>query len=529
MRWNIIQSDGTELQEKYHLTSLAARVLAASDLSEEKIEELLNPGPLTTSHAPCVKQACARIAKAKENGEKVFIGGDYDADGICATAIMKKTLDGFGLQTGYYIPDRLKEGYGLSVHTVEMVHERGYSLIITVDNGVKAHDALKRAEELGMDVIVTDHHVIEEEIEADIVVHPDYMEETYRTLSGAGVALEISRNLIGDDPDLTSLAMAAAIGDVMPLWGETRRIVIYGLDHLHEGRPRSLCALLNNTNDFDEVSVAFQIVPKLNAVSRMDDDANPNRIVTYLLSDNPAQIRFMAEQINHENESRKYHSRTMIEKASALMDEKSFQVIYDPSFKQGLAGLAAGKIAEACHKPTLVLAEKDDLLTGSARSVDGFNIYDFFSDFNELEAFGGHAKAAGLSLKKENYASFCTHIDRKMQETGFVYEEPVQNAIAIDADEMTIDNVMGLSAIRPVPKDIQQPEFAIRNPVVLDKKEYTKVLRYHYANVCGGFDGVIFNQSVAGNDNPSAVIGTPSINRYRSRITVQMIIDAFKD
>lgn len=527
MRWNIIQSDGRELMEEYHLTSLAARVLAASDLSEEKREELLNPGPLTQSHAPCVAAACQRLQKARENHEKVFIGGDYDADGICSTAIMKKTLDVLGITNGYYIPDRLKEGYGLSAKTVDMVHERGYSLIITVDNGVKAQEALARAKSYGMDVIVSDHHVIEEKVNADIVVHPDYMEEPYRTLSGAGVALQISRNLIGDDPDLTSLAMAAAIGDVMPLWGETRRIVIYGLDHLHEGRPRSLYALLDNPNAFDEVSIAFQICPKLNAISRMDDDANPNQIVTYLLSDNPAQIRFMADQINHENESRKYYSRAMSEKAASLVDDKNFQVIYDPSFRQGLAGLAAGKIAQDFHKPTLVLARKGDLLTGSARSVEGFNIYDFFSDFDELEAFGGHPQAAGMSLKAENYQAFCRHIETKMDEIGFVYEEPVQNAIEIDADELNLDNVMGLSAIRPIPKDIQQAVFAIRDPVVLNKAEYTRVLKYRYANACGGFEGVIFNRSIAGNDQPSAVIGTPSINRFRSRVTVQMLIKAF--
>jgi single-stranded-DNA-specific exonuclease len=217
----------------------------------------------------------------------------------------------------------------------------------------------------------------------------------------------------------------------------------------------------------------------------------------------------------------------MSAKAESLIDDHDFQILYDSSFKQGIVGLSAGRIAASIHKPTLVLADHGDLLTGSARSVEGFNIYDFFQDFDELEAFGGHPQACGMSLKKEKYESFCRHVHAKMEETGFVYHEPEGNAIAVDADELSIDNVMGLAAIRPIPKDIQPAEFAVLHPVVLDKLDRPKVLKYHYANACGGFDGVIFNQAIPACDEPEAVIGSLSINRWRSRISVQMNIDAF--
>ena len=237
--YQFVEKDASELCRKYDLPVLSGRLLAASGLPDEKIRELLfDDGRLHTSRAECVQRMCRRLRQAKERGEKVFIGGDYDADGICSTAIMKDVLDRLGIASGYYIPDRFREGYGLNEKTVEMVAERGYSLIVTVDNGVRAHAAIARAHARGLEILVTDHHQIEEEVKADLVVHPDYMEPEFATLSGAGVALQVSRNLLGDVPFHTALAAVAAIGDVMPLWQETRRIVRQGLEALRQGKPR---------------------------------------------------------------------------------------------------------------------------------------------------------------------------------------------------------------------------------------------------------------------------------------------------
>ena len=177
MRWKRVYTDPSSMMEKYNVGVLTGSILSAAEISEEKIDEILNcDTTITTSHASCIIRACERIMLAKKRHEKVFVGGDYDADGICSTAIMKRTLDRIGIENGYYIPDRFKEGYGLHASTVRLAYEKGYRLIITVDNGVKAHEALQCARDLGIDVIVTDHHQIDEEIEADIVVHPDYME-----------------------------------------------------------------------------------------------------------------------------------------------------------------------------------------------------------------------------------------------------------------------------------------------------------------------------------------------------------------
>ena len=191
--------------------------------------------------------------------------------------------DKLQIENGYYIPDRFKEGYGLSSHTVELAHAKGYSLIITVDNGVKAFDAIQKAKELGIDIIVTDHHQIDEEVPADIVVHPLYMEERFKYLSGAGVALELALNLIGENETHIALAAIALIGDVMPYWLETRIIIQKGIKLIQKGVLPSVSSLLRKDIEIDETAVAFQVVPKLNSIARMKDNSNVNTLVPFLL------------------------------------------------------------------------------------------------------------------------------------------------------------------------------------------------------------------------------------------------------
>ncbi len=526
MSFEILDIDGSEIEEKYCLTKLAAKMIKASNLDEDKIKELLNPGSLTTSQAMCVRQACQRIIDAKNHNEKIFVGGDYDADGICSTAIMKKTLDILHIPNGYYIPDRIKEGYGLSCNTVKLAYDKGYRVIITVDNGVKAHDALKLAHELGMYVIVTDHHVIEEEVEADIVVHPDYMEEQYSTLSGAGVALEISRNLIGNQDDLTVFACVAAIGDVMPLWRETRRIVSAGLSILQKGKPRSVCSLFQYGSEIDETSIAFQVVPKLNAVARMNDLSNVNTVVRFLLNENPSVISDYSKQIAQVNQARKNLSASMLKKAEKMVNDESFLILYDESFHTGISGLVAGKIANTYHKPTIVLADHNELITGSARSVDGFNMYDFFQSFTYLKAFGGHEMAAGLSIDKNDLDRFQDEVRIKMENLHFEYEEPVEKAVRIDADDLSIENITGLSVLAPWPKDLIQPEFAVSDLQLENEMIRPKINKYHFMNQYGGFDALVFPGSNLNVPKKiGTVIGKPGLNRWQGKISCQLIVD----
>jgi single-stranded-DNA-specific exonuclease len=306
MNWKILTVTGRAYEKKYSVLPLSAKMLEASGLTEKQIEELLDTNTvLSTSQAECIQKACARIMRAKQNHEKVFVGGDYDVDGVCSTAIMKATLDALDIENGFYIPDRIKEGYGLSPKTVALAAKKGYTLIITVDNGVKAKEALQKAHELHMETIVTDHHVIEEQVECDILVHPTLLEAPFHYLSGAGIALEISRNLIGNRDDLNTMAGVASVTDVMPLWQETRKLVINALDALKQGKPHSLAALLPKGYSVDPSSIGFYIGPKLNSVGRMSDLAKVNTLPKYLLSKDDAEISRYAAQLENVNDQRK--------------------------------------------------------------------------------------------------------------------------------------------------------------------------------------------------------------------------------
>ena len=524
--WRIIEADGSGIQQRFHTGNLLSKVLSCSGLDDEKIAELLSAdSTLHTSRALCVQKACERIMEASRRREKVFIGGDYDADGICATAIMKKTLDILGITNGYYIPDRFREGYGLSAATVRMAHEKGYSLIITVDNGVRAHEALITARELGMDVIVTDHHKIEEKVEADILVHPDDMEDMFSCLCGAGVALEISRYLVGRRNELTALAAVASIGDVMPLWKETRRIVLAGIEIIKQRIPRPVWAMFKPGSSVTWQTIAFQIVPKLNSVGRMNNISNVNTLVRFLLSENEKDIASYAVQLEYVNEQRKQLSALETEKAFDLMNDDPFPVIYDETFHEGICGLAAGRIAAQCSRPVLVMAKSGSLIKGSGRSVAGFDMFSFFSDFTETEAFGGHEQAVGISVREENFAEFLAHVKRKAPGCVGEIAEPEQTAIAIRADEISFDEIMELEKVSPLPREVNDI-FAITDAQVLAFRETAGTYRWSLACANGNIDAIAYkNRGIDIPDDPCVMIGTLSVNRWRSQITCRMEIE----
>ena len=529
MKWNLREVDGTASEKQYKVGILTGKLLALSNCDEAEVQEVLSGDMhLSYSRADCLIKACQRIQLARERHEKVFVGGDYDADGVCSTAIMKATLDALHIPNGYYIPDRFKEGYGLSAATVEKAAVKGYTLIITVDNGVKAHEALKKAQELGIDVIVSDHHTIDEEIEAEFVVHPDYMESEFAYLSGAGVALEISRNLIGNRDDLNALAGVAAIGDVMPYHRETRKLIKNALSLLARQIPPSLSSLLAPGSQVDETAVSFSIVPKLNSVGRMNDISNVNTVVRFLLSSSEKNIAAYRVQLERVNDARKAASEAMSKKAMGMLDDEPMQILYDPDFYEGVCGLAAGRIANEIHKPVLVLSRNGNLIKGSGRSIPGFDMFSFFADFDMLKAFGGHKMAVGLSIEEKDYEAFRTSVREKLKTYAYEEAEEEHTAIVISRQDVTFANINNLNVLSPYPKDFAEPYFCVNDIDVFDKKETAKMIRYHIGNRAGGFDAVYYKRK--GLDVPAefaGLIGTLNINRWRERVTPQLVIEDF--
>ena len=443
---------------------LLAHVFTYRHFSESEVKEWLSEPCLCDPRSiPCVRECEKILLEILEKKEKILICGDYDADGICATAILMKALKASGFEVGFYIPDRLSEGYGMHVSTVEKAYAKGYRYFITVDNGVKSTEAMKKIRELNCHLILTDHHTYDEkDLDADCFVHPFLMEQPLQSLSGAGVALQIARLFLPEDKDIVALAAVAAIADCMDLKGENRSIVKLGLRYLNEGCMMPLQVLKNKPEArFDETVIGFQIAPKLNGTGRMADLAKANNTVRYLLLKDMKAILDGASQINRVNDARKAKTQEMEKTARNLMNEHKFQIIADDSFHEGVVGLVASRIVNDTFLPCAVLSGNEGYYKGSIRSIEGLNLIDFFKDFAYFDAFGGHAMAAGITLKKEYYEDFLNYIYAKEDEIQSV--NPSIEILIVNEKDLTLNNVRTFLASGPFGNGFETVTFGLEN------------------------------------------------------------------
>lgn len=517
------------LQEKYHLSSLSAKVLSSMQLESEQIENILYDqtriDDFDLSYFDTVAQ---RLYEAKKTNEKVLICGDYDCDGICATTIIYDALTKFGIQCGYYIPNRFTQGYGLHEDTVKMAYEKGYTILLTVDNGVKAFSALKLAKSLGMCVILSDHHNYEEEeLICDYFLHPNQMHSYFHGLCGAGVAYLLARTLIGNCDQHTMLACVATIGDVVPLINANRIIVKVGLRLLNTRSYMALQLLQDDTKRWNTKKVAFQIVPKLNCVGRMANEANVNTIVKYLLLDNESHIHMMLYQINELNKKRKELTSKMEEKAKTMIDDSAFLILYDEDFHEGLNGIIASKINAQTMKPVMVLSGKGTILKGSIRS-NTIDLSVFFDEIkNELDAYGGHKEAAGIAFSVEKLAVVKQYAEQKMRKETSVAEI---NCLPVTTDEITIEALESLSALEPYGCGFELPSFYIEDEIIkIQQLSNGKHLKYFGNQIQYLYfsQGSRFMQDQ--NLKRAAFIGKVEVNQFFANKSVNMIVDYLLD
>ena len=476
------------------------------------------------SQAPCIQSFVNYILSHKK--EKIFVGGDYDCDGILATTIMVHGLRRLGIEVGYYIPDRIREGYGLHPETVQMAHAKGYTTIITVDNGVKAIDALEKAKSYGMTTIVTDHHEIEEEVPCDILVHPTHMEPIFSTLCGAAVAFECIRALgVVTTYDL-ELAAIASIGDVMIVKGQTRAIIQQGLQLLNAKAEYHISPLARD-RQLNEVNVGFQIVPKLNAVGRLSNLGNVNTVVRYFLCSDRSQLFSFQQQINQLNERRKDLSMQMVKHAKdkcALQED--VLLVSDASYHEGIIGLVAGNLCNAYHKPAIVMTKNQEGYKASMRSPEGFNCMTFLKDFPSYSTFGGHAQAAGFSLSPQDYTAFKKYIHDQIQ--TFTWEEPDLETLVVLPEELTLSAIQSLDQLRPFGPGFRCPSFELIQPTIesISPIQNGKHVRYVLIN---GLECMNFNQTEEEKQKSVnqiySFVGQVQINQFRGKRKPSFIIE----
>ena len=416
-----------QLAETYNLPPFLAMLLEIRGIREqEQLEEMLGAGrPLSDPFLMAdMQRAVDRIHAAVDDFEKIAVYGDYDADGVTATAMLYSYLESCGANVIFYIPERESEGYGLNLGAIDFLHGQQAGLIITVDNGISSLKEADYAKSLGMDLVVTDHHrPLQELPQAAAVVDPYRPDcgSPFKHLSGVGVAFKLIMALEGEKRDLTGLlenyadlVAIGTVGDVVPLTGENRTFVKAGLELLSRTDRLGLKALLERAGmagkRLTAGNVAFTVVPRINATGRM---GSPERAVRLLFSEDPEEAEAVSAEICDDNDFRRQIETEIFEKALEFLQSDPRR-LYDrvlvavgEDWHHGVIGIVASRLVEHFGKPCMVISRTGEEAKGSGRSVEGFSLFEALCSCPELFIkFGGHPMAAGISLKTENIEPF---------------------------------------------------------------------------------------------------------------------------
>lgn len=492
-----------------------------------------------------MKAASDAVLEAVDNGEYICVYGDYDCDGITATTILYSYLECLGANVRYYINMR-SDGYGLCEKGIRELADDGVQLIVTVDNGISAVNEVKLANELGMKVVVTDHHQPGESLpDALAVVDPHRTDCTslYKDLCGCAVALKLIAAMDGGDysaalEQFSDFAALATIADVVPLTGENRFIVESGLHYLKNTENLGLQALMKKAGVKDRLSsvdVSFSIIPRINASGRFGSASDA---VELFLTDDEQRAEELAEQLDCLNSERKAAEEQIlasIEESISASPEILYDrvlVIYGEGWHHGVIGIVAARLVERFGKPVFLLSDDGDEARGSARSVEGFSIYEALAACGDhLTKFGGHVGAGGFSLLKENIGSFKEAMQKFAAE-----HYPAPPVLTIRADkvilpnELTLDAISSLSSLEPFGEGSRQPIFLIRKAVLTDIVPlsggvHTK-LRLNYGGTM--LEGLLFGTKAEDilyrKGDTLDLLASFSINVFNGRTSVSMRI-----
>jgi len=441
------------LAQEININPIISKILIQRNITNfNEAKEYFRPS-LDQLHDPFLMRdmdkALERIKLAMDLEQKILIYGDYDVDGTTAVSLVYGFLKNFYSNIEFYIPDRYKEGYGISQAGIEYAEENEFKLIITLDCGIKAMEMTNLANEKDIDLIICDHHLPGETLpDAYAILDPKMLDcpYPYKELSGCGVGFKLLQAFcekFGYDPDLLhdymDLVAVSIAADIVPITGENRVLAYHGLKKLNENPRLGLNALIKLAgirNDINISSIVFGIGPRINASGRMD---HAKSAVELLLADNFKTIESLAENLDTKNLQRRNFDNTitteaieMIEREDVSKDHKS-TVLYKGDWHKGVIGIVASRCIDKFYRPTIILTESNGKATGSARSVDGFDIYEAISQCSDLlEQYGGHMYAAGLTMDIENVEAFKQKFERIVAEK--ITEEQLVPLIEIDSE-----------------------------------------------------------------------------------------------
>ena len=442
-------------------------------------EELSDPMLLTD-----MDRACARILEAIDREETIVVFGDYDVDGVTATALLYQHLKGMGASVKCMLPSREGDGYGLSKNAIQSIHDKGYRLIVTVDNGISAVDEAAFAASLGVDLVITDHHLPPDALpQAVAVVDPRREDDhsPFKGLCGAGVAFKLCAALDGCTPEemldyCGDLAAVGTVADVMPLTGENRTLVKAGLRQLCQTDRPGFVALLNEVGLSGKAitaeNISYAIAPRINAAGRMDNAVTALQLV---LCEDEERAGELAHKLNEINAARQETEQEIVKAAQEQLDkepsllEDRVILLWGRDWHPGVIGIVASRLVEKTGRPVIVVSvDANGEGKGSGRSVQGFNLHACIASCADLLVrFGGHAMAAGLSVREENLPELRRRLNEwAARECPVLHTPPLTCDLSIHLDRITVESVRRLEQLAPYGADNPTPVFLLEKAVL---------------------------------------------------------------
>ncbi|MEY2646309.1 MAG: hypothetical protein RL158_285 [Bacteroidota bacterium] len=484
-RWNILKADPATvaaLQEQLKISPILCELLvqrgivdfdAAKKFFRPQIEHLHSPWLMKD-----MKKAVERIQTAFENEEKILVYGDYDVDGTTSVATLYQFLKDLSPNIDYYIPHRYKEGYGISKIGIDFAKENGFNLIISVDCGIKSTELIAYAKELGMDFVICDHHLPDPIIPPAVaILNPKQIDCTYpfKELCGCGVVFKLITAL-AETYQLPSesylqyldLVMTAIAADIVPVVDENRTLSFFGLQKINDNPCNGLKAILEQSKQSLPIkmsSLVFTVSPRINAAGRMDD---AKKAVQLFIEKDLINARAIASLLQQDNLDRREADSTITEEALAQIENdpnhsiKKSSVVFQAHWHKGVVGIVASRLIEKYYKPTIVLTQSGEVIAGSARSVQGFNLYEALHACREhLLGYGGHFAAAGMTLAVDQLEAFKEAFEKSVAER--ITEEQLTPEITINAvlplDNISMNFYQIISQMEPFGPDNMRPVF----------------------------------------------------------------------
>ncbi len=568
-KWRVYskKADFDAIGSRFNIDPVTARIIRNRDVTDmENVDMYLN-GTLDRLHDPMMMKdmdkAVSVIASSIRDNKHIRIIGDYDIDGICSIYILFKGLKICGADVDYEVPDRITDGYGINENLIKQAYEAGVEVIITCDNGIAAASQIDYANELGMTVVITDHHDVPYEEtdngrryiipKAAAVVDPKQNDCGYpfKMLCGAGIAYKFIDCMVkefqtGDSvmPELLQFAAIATVGDIVDLLDENRIIVKEGLKLIANTGNYGLNALMAVTGvsreSINAYHIGFVLGPCLNASGRLD---SAKRALKMLVTDDRAEAERHAGELKDLNEERKKLTSEAVDKAVDMVENSSLKddrvlVIFLPDCHESIAGIVAGRIREKYYKPVIVLTRGEQEAKGSARSIESYNMFEKLSECKDLfTRFGGHPMAAGLSLPEENIPEF----RRRINEHCNLSEEDLTETVWIDVpmplEYINEKLILELGGLEPFGKANPKPVFAdknisIRNIRAIGKdKQYTRMTIAKDSGIvidAVGFFPCTELETVYNKNGRISCTYYPEINEFRDKKQIQVCVTGYR-